>query len=49
MPWTMELKMFCVKTYYKTKSSEIVQARYKRKFIFNSFKLESDFQLDQGI
>ena len=33
----MELKVFCVKTYYKTKSVKIVHARYRRKFNFNTF------------
>ena len=37
MPWTMEQKIFCVKTYYETKSFKIVQARYRRKFNFNTF------------
>ena len=37
MPWTMEQKIFCVKTYYETKSSKIVQARYRRKLNFNIF------------
>ena len=25
MPWSMEQKIFCVKTYYETKSFQIVQ------------------------
>ena len=37
MPWTMEQKIFYVKTYYETKSFKIVQARYRRKFNFNTF------------
>ena len=37
MLWTMEQKIFCMKTYYKTKSSKIVHARYKRKFNLKSF------------
>ena len=37
MPWSMEQKIFCVKTYYETKSFRIVQARFRRKFSFNQF------------
>jgi hypothetical protein len=37
MAWLMGQKIFCVKTYYETKSFKIVQARYKRKFNFNTF------------
>ena len=37
MPWSMEQKIFCVKTYYETKSFQIVQARFRRKFSFNKF------------
>ena len=37
MPWSMEQKIFCVKTYYETKSFKIVQARFRRKFSFNQF------------
>ena len=37
MPWQMEQKIFCVKTYYETKSFQIVQARFRRKFSFNKF------------
>ena len=33
----MEQKIFCVKTYYETKSFQIVQARFRRKFSFNKF------------
>ena len=37
MPWLMEQKIFCVETYYETKSFQIVQARFRRKFSFNKF------------
>ena len=37
MPWSMEQEIFCVKTYYETKSFQIVQARFRRKFSFNKF------------
>ena len=37
MSWTMEQKVFCVKSNYKTKSFKIVQARYRRKFNLNTF------------
>ena len=37
MPWSMEQKIFCVKAYYETKSFQIVQARFRRKFSFNKF------------
>ena len=37
MPWSMEQKIFCVKTYYETKSFQIVQARFRTKFSFNKF------------
>ena len=37
MPWSMEQKIFCLKTYYETKSFQIVQARFRRKFSFNKF------------
>ena len=37
MPWSMEQKILCVKTYYETKSFQIVQARFRRKFSFNKF------------
>ena len=37
MPWSMEQKIFCVRTYYETKSFKIVQARFRRKFSFNQF------------
>ena len=37
MPRSMEQKVFCVKTYYETKSFRIVQARFRRKFSFNQF------------
>ena len=37
MPWSMEQKIFCVKTYYETTSFQIVQARFRRKFSFNKF------------
>ena len=37
MPWSMEQKIFCVKTYYEMKSFQIVQARFRRKFSFNKF------------
>jgi len=33
----MEQKIFCLKTYYETKSFQIVQARFRRKFSFNKF------------
>ena len=33
----IEQKIFCMKTYYETKSFKIVQARYRRKFTFNTF------------
>jgi hypothetical protein len=41
MPWLMEQKIFCVKTYYEAKSFKIVQARYNRKFNFNTFPIKS--------
>ena len=51
MPWSMEQKIFCVKTYYETKSFQIVQARFRRKFSFNNipnrsqiFKLVKKFE-----
>ena len=33
--------MFCVKTYYETKTFKIVQARYRRKLNFNTFPNKS--------
>ena len=33
----MEQKVFCVKTYYETKSFKIVQTKYWRKFNPNTF------------
>ena len=39
---------FCVKTYHETNSFKIVQARYRRKFNFNTFT-ESDFQVGQEL
>ena len=54
MPWTMEQKMFCLKTYYETKSSKIILARYSKKINFNTFpnrslifELVNNFE-DQG-
>jgi len=41
MPWSMEQKIFCVKTYYETKSFQIVQARFRTKFSFNKFPKRS--------
>ena len=33
----MEQKIFSVKTYYETKSFQIVEARFRRNFSFNKF------------
>ena len=41
MPWSMEQKIFCVKTYYEMKSFQIVQARFRRKISFNKFPNKS--------
>ena len=32
MAWMIKYKIFCVKIFYKTKSSKIVQVRYRKKF-----------------
>ena len=37
MPWTIEQKIFYVKTYYEIPSFEIDLARYRKKFNFNTF------------
>ena len=46
MLWTMEQKIFCVKTYYETNSFKIGPTRYRRKFKFNIFPIRSqNFQI----
>ena len=37
MAWLIEEKTFCVTLYLETKSLKTVQARHRRKFIFNNF------------
>ena len=37
MAWSIEEKSFCVTLYLETKSLKTVQARHRRKFIFNNF------------
>ena len=51
MPWMMKQKIFCVKTYYKTKSFQMVHEIYTRKFNFyispnrsQIFKLVKNFE-----
>ena len=42
----MEQKIFCVNSYYETKSFKIVQARYRKKVQFQHIsKQESNFQI----
>ena len=36
LPWTRKQKIFCVNTYYKTYSVKIIQAKYRRKFNYNT-------------
>ena len=50
LPWKIERKFFCVKTYYETKSFIIVRTRYKRKFNFNTFPNRSQiFKLIKNV
>ena len=42
-------RSFNVKVYYKTKSFKIIQTRNRRKFNFNTFKQEPDFQVSQQL
>ena len=37
MAWSIEEKSFCVTLYLETKSLKTVQARHRRRFIFNNF------------
>ena len=47
--WMIEEKIFCVKTYYE-RLFKIVQARYKRKFNFNTFPNRNQiFQIGQKL
>ncbi|XP_076039237.1 uncharacterized protein LOC143024328 [Oratosquilla oratoria] len=39
--WTTKQKVFCVKTYYKTKSFKTVQAKHRRLFNFNYYPNKS--------
>ena len=46
MPWSMEQKIFCVKTYYETDCSSKVQKEVQLQPIS---KQESDFQVGQEV
>ena len=45
MAWKLEEKIFCVTTYIETKSYKTVQARFRRKFNFNTYPGKSQIFL----